>query len=67
MNKQDILIRLLKDNSITEEEFKLLYEDVKNVVTKSNYDVKIDPWFGIFDPQTNDYIGPTYIDTTAIK
>lgn len=58
MNKQDILIRLLKNGHITDEEFKLLYQDVPEYITPPL--PTTNPWFGVYDPLTNQPIGPTY-------
>lgn len=63
MNKQDILIRLLKEEHITNEEFKLLYEDVKQEqwfpIRYPNNPPPFGPYWGIQDPTTGDFIGTT--------
>lgn len=44
MNKQDILIRLLKEGHISDEEFKFLYGPFNSAGSFSDYD--IDVWVG---------------------
>lgn len=43
MNKQDLFIRLLKENHITEEEFKFLYQDTKEEKIETGNDCVVKP------------------------
>ena len=72
MNKQDILIRLLKDGHITDEEFKLLYPKEQTIEPYINPNGPLIPgiglrpwepeiWHGVNHPFTGEPLNnPTY-------